>query len=403
MAKDLNDLHRERGEDGAKKIIFESLDGAAMANRNARNVRDHETEDRTKKVAKEILQTVSAAKLLEKPAPHRIWFVNPYIPHREVTLLSGDGGIGKSLLGLQLCGAAAAGREWMGIATPSCPSLYISCEDDEDELHFRLECLQKHEPMAKLDRLHIIDRAGKENILAAPDLRSGVLKPTPFFQAIEATVKKIGAGLLVLDAAADLYGGDENNRSQVRSFVQMLRGIALRNDCTVILLSHPSVDAMKNDRGYSGSTAWNNSVRSRLYFSSPPTQDGETDTDARILELKKSNRAQRGLKLCLRWKNGVFGPEGTGEHAARKMEIGILAETIFLQLLDERNSQKRHVSDRPGANYAPAIFAENPATKGLSKDHLKHAMERLFTSGRIKVDTIGPLSRQVRQIVRVSR
>ena len=402
MAKDLNDLHRERGEDGARKIIFESLDGAAMVNRNRRNSRDHETEDSTKKVAEEILETISAAKLLEKPAPHRIWFVDPYIPHREVTLLSGDGGIGKSLLGLQLCGAAAAGREWMGIATRSCPSLYISCEDDEDELHFRLECLQKHEPMAKLDRLHIIDRAGKENILAAPDLRSGVLKTTPLFQAIEATVQKIGAGVLVLDAAADLYGGDENNRSQVRSFIQMLRGIALRNDCAVILLSHPSVDAMKNDRGYSGSTAWNASVRSRLYFSSLPIQDGETDTDARILELKKSNRAQRGLKLCLRWKNGVFVPEGTGEDAARKMEIGILAETIFLQLLDERNSQKRHVSDRPGANYAPAIFAEHPATKGLSKDQLKHAMERLFTSGRIKVDTIGPLSRQVRQIVRVS-
>ena len=206
----------------------------------------------------------------------------------------------------------------------------------------------------------------------------------------------------VLDAAADLYGGDENNRSQVRSFIQMLRGIALRNDCAVILLSHRSVDAMKNDRGYSGSTAWNASVRSRLYFSSLPIQDGETDTDARILELKKSNRAQRGLKLCLRWRNGVFVPEGTGEDAARKMEIGILAETTFLQLLDERNSQKRHVSDRPGANYAPAIFAEHPATKGLSKDQLKHAMERLFTSGRIKVDTIGPSSRQVRQIVRVS-
>ena len=114
----------------------------------------------------------------------------------------------------------------------------------------------------------------------------------------------------------------------------------------------------------------------------------------------KSNRAQRGLKLCLRWKNGVFVPEGTGDSAARQMEMGVIAEEIFLKLLDERNSQRRHVSDRPGANYAPKIFEGHPAAKGVSKDHLKHAMERLFTSARISVEIIGPSSRQVRQIVR---
>ncbi len=325
----------------------------------------------------------------------------PLFPHKEVTLLAGDGGIGKSLIGLQLCAAAASGREWMGIATRSCTALYISCEDDQDEIHFRLECIQKHEPMAELDRFHIIDRASKENILAAPD-RFGVIKPTSFLHAIEAAVKKIGAGVLILDSAADLYGGEENNRSQVRSFIQLLRGIALRNNCAVILLAHPSVDAMKTGRGYSGSTAWNNSVRSRLYFSAPTIEDGEADTDARILELMKSNRAQQGLKLCLRWKDGIFVPEGTGESAARKMEIGVTAEEIFLQLLDEREGQQRHVSDRPGSNYAPAVFGGHPKAKGISKDHFRHAMERLFTSERIRVATKGSQSRQVRQIVRAA-
>jgi hypothetical protein len=105
----------------------------------------------------------------------------------------------------------------------------------------------------------------------------------------------------------------------------------------------------------------------------------------------------------MRWKNGVFVPEGTGENAARQMETSILAETLFLRLLDERNSQNRNVSDKPGSNYAPTVFAEHPDAKGLSKDHLKHAMERLFTSGHIRADPVGPPSRQLRQIVRVSQ
>ena len=94
----------------------------------------------------------------------------------------------------------------------------------------------------------------------------------------------------------------------------------------------------------------------RLYFSAPSPGEGEADTDSRILELMKSNRAQRGLKLCLRWKNGVFVPEGTGENAARKMEIGVAADEMFLKLLDERNSQRRHVSDRPGNQFCPQNF-----------------------------------------------
>ena len=195
------------------------------------------------------------------------------------------------------------------------------------------------------------------------------MRPTPLFHSVEVWVRRLKAELLVLDAAADLYGGEENNRAQVRTFIQLLRGIALRNDCAILLLSHPSVDGMKTGRNYSGSTAWNNSVRSRLYFSAPAPGEGEADTDARILELMKSNRAQRGFKLCLRWKNGVFVPEGTGENAARKMKIGVAADEMFLKLLDERNSQKRHVSDRPGIILPPKFLRDTPtpmASQGIS-------------------------------------
>jgi RecA-family ATPase len=55
-----------------------------------------------------------------------------------------------------------------------------------------------------------------------------------------------------------VFGGDEINRSQVRKFVSMLRGLAIEYDCAVLLLSHPSLTGPNSGTGTSGSTAWNN-------------------------------------------------------------------------------------------------------------------------------------------------
>jgi hypothetical protein len=41
-----------------------------------------------------------AAELAGKPVPERAWLVENWIPSRQVTLLSGDGGVGKSLLAM---------------------------------------------------------------------------------------------------------------------------------------------------------------------------------------------------------------------------------------------------------------------------------------------------------------
>jgi hypothetical protein len=71
-----------------------------------------------------------ASELAGKPVPAREWLVPDLIPHRTVTLLSGDGGTGKSLLALQLAVAAATGGRWVGRETTEGSVLYLSAEDD---------------------------------------------------------------------------------------------------------------------------------------------------------------------------------------------------------------------------------------------------------------------------------
>ena len=60
----------------------------------------------------------------------------------------------------------------------------------------------------------------------------------------------------------------------------------------------------------------------------------------------------------------------------------------------------RVVSDKTGANYAPVIFAKSPRANGTTKGGFAAAMERLFASGQIIVETTGPASKRRSQLVR---
>ena len=119
--------------------------------------------------------------------------------------------------------------------------------------------------LAHLDKLTITSLAGQDALLATPDLR-GSLARTQLFAELEARVAADRPQLVVLDTLADLHSGQENDRTTARQFIGLLRGLAMRYDCAVLLLAHPSLTGKQNGSGLSGSTGWDASVRSRLYL-----------------------------------------------------------------------------------------------------------------------------------------
>ena len=104
--------------------------------------------------------------------------------------------------------------------------------------------------------------------------------------------------------------------------------------------------------------------------------------------------------LC--WKAGVFVVEG-GANTLEQQLYERNKETTTMTILRNRNRDNRAVSDRPGPNYAPAVFAKTPEAKAakISKREFELSMERLFAAGRIKVVEVGPPSRRTRMIVEV--
>jgi RecA-family ATPase len=231
-------------------------------------------------------------------------------------------------------------------------------------------------------------------MIVAPGAK-GLLAPTPELAKFEALMIAKKPVLTVVDSTADFYGANEIDRAQVRGFVTLLRSLAIKADSAILLLIHPSVDGIKSGRGYSGSTHWNNSVRSRMYMTVPGSEDGEEqDPDRRVLELIKANRGRRGQKIWMRFNDGIFEQDARSVDSPEAFESQIACEDQLLKIIGKINRSGREVSPYTGKNYAPAMAAKHPENSGFKAKEFDRAMEILLGSGKLKVATYGPPSKQ---------
>ncbi len=154
----------------------------------------------------------------------------------------------------------------------------------------------------------------------------------------------------------------------------------------MLLLAHPSLSGMASGSGTSGSTGWNNSVRSRLYLERVKEADGtEIDPDLRRLRVVKANHARAGAEMRLRWQDGVFvslddplAATAFGAIAARDR-----ASRVFLDLLATFEGQGRYVSPHPTSNnYGPTVFSRHPDAEGVTRRAFEDALNGLFADGR---------------------
>lgn len=345
----------------------------------------------------------TAVDLAGKPVPERQWLVSEMIPAGKVTLLSGDGGTGKSLIALQLCVAVVTGRHWLGLQPASGCALFVTAEDDKDEVHRRLHHIVAAEglDLGEVENLTILSLAGRDALLATPG-PDGLLHPTSLFAGLQTRLVQHPVTLLVLDTLADLFGGNENARSEARQFVQLLVGLALHCECTVLLLAHPSLSGLASGSGTSGSTAWNNSVRSRLYLDKVKSSDAEPDADARVLRVMKSNYGPVDKELSIRWQQGVFVPDARDGKTLDRMARGQKAERVFLKLVLQFEQEGRYVSPNPGPTFAPTTFAKHVGSEGCTSRVLRDAMDKLLSVGKVRVETHGRAGRERRHIVAIT-
>jgi RecA-family ATPase len=334
------------------------------------------------------------------PVPERDWLIQDVIPLQQPTLLSGEGAVGKSLLILHLLVATALGRDWLRTLPGKGGAWYLGAEDNERELHIRLDAIRHHFNTSYADLTNSGFRMkslfSEDAVLGAPN-RHGIIEPTALYRQLFKEAADVKPKCIALDASADVFAGDEINRSQTRQFVGLLRKLAGACNGAVVLLSHPSLTGINTGTGLSGSTAWHNSVRARMYLTSPKPESGEQpDSDLRELTFKKNNYGPKPNSIILRYQNGLFLPEKSMtslDHAAHEMN----ADTCYLAGLRKLVSQGQTTSPQVQSSYyAPRMIAK--VEKGFRITDLEAAQQRLLDARRIHIRNEGKPSRPVHRL-----
>lgn len=238
-----------------------------------------------------------------KEPPPREWMVEDCFVKGTVGLISGDGGIGKSLLMQELCSCAAMGRNWLGLKVEPGKAVVLACEDDEDELWRRQVGICRYLG-CDLDEigeagLVLWPGVGEDNTLMRVDRSNWEMRPTRFFQEFRGFIIRHGIQYVVIDTATQTFSGNQNDERHVMQYINALRKLAVAANGVVILTKHPSLTGRNTGTGESGNVAWNNSVRSRFYLHKDK-QSGQL-----LFECKKSNYGKQITKT-VRWEQGVY-------------------------------------------------------------------------------------------------
>lgn len=335
------------------------------------------------------LPYLSLEELAKSAAPPREWAVEGLMPLNKTTMLTGKGGVGKSLLAQLLCTCVAHGLPFLGVKTREMPALYVTWEDDAEELWRRQEAISKALGLtldAGGDYLALVSMADQLDPTLFAIGEGGRGGPTKRGEQFADEIDNIG-GLFVFDNASHVYAGDHDRLNEVAQFAHWLNRLAIANVHSInrgpragLLLHHPN----KAGADWLGSVAYENQFRSRLYLDRP-----EDDIpNLRRLTNPKANYGPSGGRTEFYWSAGTFILEQDMSADVRAETAEVAREAndnaIFLECLAERTKQQRAVSEAQSSTYAPTVFSGMSESKRIGAKRLTAAMDRLFRRGLIE-------------------
>ena len=248
--------------------------------------------------AKFATRPMSAAELSSIDVPERQWAWKGWLPMGTASLLGGPPGAGKSLLAQTICMAVSKGLTLYGADTRLMSTLYLTCEDDGGELKRRGEAIAAgfESTLSTFHDCYLESWVGLED----PAICGKGFHKTQSYKTLDKWMERQKLQLVFLDVIPDFWHGNEIIRQEVNRFVKgFLGSLAVKHNACIVALHHPSVSGQASGEGRSGSTAWEGSVRSRLYLS------GADSAGVRKLSLKKSNYSAL-TEINLKWDQGAL-------------------------------------------------------------------------------------------------
>lgn len=182
----------------------------------------------------------------------------------------GAGGFADFGVGVRLFGHPTNDGETRPAAWPGHNAVYVSWEENEEDLDRRVEAFHRYwrehgDDPQLLDDLHdcvhIYGIAGKPNTKLF-DRNAEIL---PAFEWIEELIERHRARLVILDPLSHMSSVEENDNGRCADVIQHLTGLAQRQDTAVIVNTHESKAAQGNpdigDAAIRGASALSQNAR----------------------------------------------------------------------------------------------------------------------------------------------
>ncbi|MBX5462976.1 MAG: AAA family ATPase [Steroidobacteraceae bacterium] len=332
--------------------------------------------------------------LIGQTPPERDWAVSHWLGMGYVTLLAGQGGLGKTLIAQTFGTCLALGRGYIDYAPRPRRVLMLAGEDDADELWRRQLAICEWLGVG-LDDIaeNFICESYSNRDMTLADIAYGKLIATPFLTELREQIADYRAEYVFLDSAARVFGGNENDRHHVTQFITWLTGAA--GSAGVCLLAHPSKAAGSE---FSGSTAWEGSVRSRLYLGTElpdvrrDKDDPPPDENERYLARRKVNYTTRDWRKLI-FQNGVLVPAMDEQRRLVSKPSGEFAQEIVLRAVRSLAQLGQHGNTSTASPYyLPRLAKKNGVLEGLSENEFAAHMRALVKSGRLTLQTVGKYS-----------
>ena len=189
------------------------------------------------------LDCYTPAELMEQ-APDEVEFtVGSLVPTNGVTIFSGEGGIGKSFIALDLAFAVASGGNFAEIfPCQQGPVIYIDLENDEGTIGRRLKQLGLGRGVDPTTLPLYLPRRGLPGVELQQD--------TPEGRAwLWSAVRKYRPRLIVIDSLIACHSGDENNNVLMRQLMGGMDGLARAGEIGLLVVHHQRKRGVNNDAG----------------------------------------------------------------------------------------------------------------------------------------------------------
>src|SRR5262249_12648147 len=143
------------------------------------------------------------------------------IPIGQTTLFTGEGGYGKSTMGLHLCAAHSLARGWLDSLPEPGPAIFFEAEDGEKTIHRRLAAIGAHYGVTFDEMiqggLKVTSLFGQDAVLATPS-RNGKMTPTSLYAQLLQAAGDIKPKMIVIASSANVFAGSEIDRTQTQQF-----------------------------------------------------------------------------------------------------------------------------------------------------------------------------------------